>query len=59
VAGFTEIGRACFVGLGAAIIEKIKVGEGCVVAAGAVVTESAPPRSLLAGVPAIVKKTIR
>jgi sugar O-acyltransferase (sialic acid O-acetyltransferase NeuD family) len=59
VAGFTEIGRACFVGLGASIIEKIKVGDGCVVAAGAVVTESAPAYSLLAGVPAVVKKTLR
>lgn len=59
VAGFTEIGRACFVGLGASIIEKISVGEGCVVAAGAVVVESAPPHALLAGVPAAVKKRLR
>jgi acetyltransferase-like isoleucine patch superfamily enzyme len=45
--------------LGASIIEKIEVGEGCVVAAGAVVTESAPAHSLLAGVPAVVKKSLR
>jgi sugar O-acyltransferase (sialic acid O-acetyltransferase NeuD family) len=59
VAGFTEIGRSTFVGLGSSLVEKITIGEGCVVAAGAVVVESAPARSLLAGVPAAIKKTLR
>ena len=58
VAGFTRIGESCFVGIGACVIEKLDIGEGCVVAAGAVVCENAPPRSLLAGVPAVVKKTL-
>lgn len=56
VAGFTRIGSRCFVGIGSTFVEKIDVGEGCVVAAGAVVRETAPAGSLLAGVPAVVKR---
>jgi sugar O-acyltransferase (sialic acid O-acetyltransferase NeuD family) len=57
VAGFTKVGEACFVGIGASLVEKIEIGERCVVAAGAVVRESAPAGVLLAGVPAVVKRT--
>ena len=40
------------------ILPGVVVGEGCVVAAGSVVTEDVPPHTLVAGVPAIVKKQL-
>ncbi len=48
--------RGSYVGLGATILPGVTVGEESVVAAGAVVTKDVPPRSLVAGVPAVVKK---
>ena len=47
------------VGMGSTILNGAVIGEGSVVAAGALVLEGAvvPPRSLVAGVPAKVKKT--
>lgn len=38
------------------ILSGVTIGKGCVVAAGAVVTKSAPPYSIVAGVPARVIK---
>lgn len=47
------------IGMGSTILNGAVIGEGSVVAAGALVLEGAvvPPRSLVAGVPAKVKKT--
>lgn len=58
LAGFVEVGRCAFVGLGARVIERVRIGEGAWVAAGAVVLEDVPPFTLVAGVPARVKKEI-
>ncbi|HEB27821.1 MAG TPA: hypothetical protein ENI05_08610 [Porticoccus sp.] len=52
------IGSDVWVGASAIILSGVTIGEGCVVAAGSVVTESIPPYSLAAGVPAVVKKSI-
>ena len=51
---------ACLIGMGAVILDGVVIGEGSVVAAGAVVLEGArvPPRSLVAGVPARVKRSV-
>ena len=46
------IGRDCWIGNGAIIMAD--VGDGCVVAAGSVVTKPVPPFSIVAGVPAKV-----
>lgn len=46
----------CWVGEGAIIKQGIRLGRGCVVAAGAVVIRSVEPYSVVAGVPAAVKK---
>lgn len=49
----------CFVGVNATLLPGITVGEGGVVAAGAVVTEDVPPWHVVGGVPARVVKKLR
>ena len=51
---------ACLIGMGAVILDGAVIGEGSVVAAGAVVLEGmiVPPRSLVAGIPARVKRQV-
>jgi len=51
------IGNGCWIGAGCRILDGVHIGDGCVVAAGAVVTRNMPANSLVAGVPAAVKKT--
>jgi acetyltransferase-like isoleucine patch superfamily enzyme len=46
-----------WIGINATILKGVTVGEGAVIAAGSVVTRDVPARSLVAGVPAVVKKT--
>ena len=50
----------CLIGIGAIILDGAEIGEGSIVAAGSVVREGfkAPPNSLIAGVPAEVKRTL-
>jgi len=52
LAGYNHIGA------GSTLIQGIKVGKGAVVAAGAVVTHDIPDNTLVAGIPAIVKKKL-
>jgi carbonic anhydrase/acetyltransferase-like protein (isoleucine patch superfamily) len=54
------IGAGSLIGMGAVVLNRAVIGEGSLVAAGAVVREgfNAPPRSLLAGVPAVVKRPL-
>lgn len=47
-----SIGRSCFIGARAIILKGVTIGEGSVVAAGAVVTRNVPPYSLAIGNPA-------
>ena len=47
-----KIGRGAWLGLGSVILPKVNIAEGCVIAAGAVVTKSTEPNGLYAGVPA-------
>lgn len=55
-----EIGDDCLIGMGATVLNGAKLGDGCVVAAGALVPQGKefPPRSLLMGVPASVKREV-
>jgi len=50
----------CLIGIGAVILNNARIGEGSIVAAGAVVPENmvVPPRSLVAGVPAKVRRDL-
>jgi len=55
-----QIGRSSLVGMNAIILQKAVVGEECLIAANAVVKEGAqiPDRSVVAGVPGTVRKTL-
>lgn len=54
-----EIGDHVWIGLRAIILKGVKIGNGSVIAAGAVVTRDVPPYSLVAGVPArVIKENI-
>jgi len=46
------IGPNCWIGSKVTILDGVTIGEGCVIAAGAVVTRSFPPNSIIGGVPA-------
>lgn len=51
-----KVGHHCWIGTGAIILQGVTIGDGAVVAAGAVVTKDVPPYTVVGGVPA---KTIR
>ncbi|HEY9781252.1 MAG TPA: gamma carbonic anhydrase family protein [Leptolyngbyaceae cyanobacterium] len=46
------IERGSLIGIGAVILDGVRVGSGSIVGAGAVVSKDVPPRSLVVGVPA-------
>lgn len=45
-----------WVGTGAIILKGVHIGEGCIIAAGAVVTKDVPPYAIAGGVPAKILK---
>ncbi|OON67228.1 acyltransferase [Hymenobacter sp. CRA2] len=47
-----HIGANCWIGSKVTVLDGVSIGEGCVVAAGAMVTRPVPPRCVVAGVPA-------
>jgi acetyltransferase-like isoleucine patch superfamily enzyme len=55
----TWIGNSCFIGARAIILPGIRIGDGCIVGAGSVVTSDVPARCAVAGNPArIIAKEI-
>lgn len=52
--GNTTIGNDVWVGFGATILGGVTIGDGAIVAAGAVVTKDVPPYAIVGGVPAKV-----
>ncbi|MEM7038820.1 MAG: acyltransferase, partial [Bacteroidota bacterium] len=52
-----RIGRNCWIGSKVTVLDGVEIGEGCVIAAGAVVTKSMPAHSVIGGVPARVLRS--
>lgn len=51
------IGSDVLIGAGAIILGPVRIGDGAVVAAGAVVLHDVPPGAMVAGNPAVMKRT--
>lgn len=47
-----HIERGCLIGIGAVVLDGVRVGTGSIIGAGCIVTKDVPPRSLMVGVPA-------
>ena len=50
--------RGCLIGIGAIILNGVKIGAGSIVGAGAVVSKSVPPATLCVGIPAKAARVI-
>ena len=53
-----SIGSGAWIGARCTILPGVTIGDGAVIAAGAVVTKDVPPNTLVAGVPAVVKRVL-
>jgi maltose O-acetyltransferase len=47
-----KVGDGCWIGTRVIVLPGVTIGDGCVIAAGAVVTKDCKPNSLYAGIPA-------
>ena len=52
------IERGCLIGIGAIVLDGVRVGAGSIIGAGAVVTKDVPARSLVVGIPGKVVRQI-
>jgi len=52
------VGNGTWIGAKSVILGGVNIGDGCVVAAGSVVTHDVPSSSLVAGVPARIKRRL-
>ena len=50
------IGKNCWIGSKVTILDGVNIGDGCILAAGSVVTKSFPANSIIGGVPAKILK---
>lgn len=58
ITGNCSIGDFSFLGSNCVVLPKVKIGKNVTVGAGAVVTRDVPDNCMVAGVPAVVKKTL-
>lgn len=56
--GTIEIGRGTWLGAHVTITSNVKIGAGCLIAAGSVVTHDVPDGAVVGGVPARIIKTV-
>lgn len=55
-----KIGKHVWVGQGATILKGVKIGDGAIIAAGALVTKDVPSRTIVGGVPAkVIKENVK
>lgn len=52
-----KIGKNCWIGSKVTILDGVEIGDGCIIAAGAVVNKSFPANSIIGGVPAKLIKS--
>jgi len=52
------IERGSLIGIGAVILDGVRVGTGSIIGAGAVVTKDVPPMSLVVGIPGKVQRQV-
>lgn len=56
----TRIGRNCFIGARALVLPGVRIGDGVIVAAGAIVTKDVPDGCMVAGNPArVIRSDLR
>lgn len=53
-----HVESGCLIGIGAIVLDGVRVGQGSTIGAGAVVTRNVPPRSLVVGVPGKVVREL-
>ena len=53
-----QLNDGCWLGARCTILPGVTVGEGAIVAAGSIVTKDVPPNTLVAGVPAKIKRQL-
>ena len=53
-----HVERGCLIGIGAIVMNGVRIGAGSIVGAGALVTKDVPPRSLVIGLPAKVVRPV-
>ncbi len=53
-----HIERGSLIGIGAIVLDGVRVGSGSIIGAGCVVTKDVPPRSLMVGIPAKQRREI-
>ncbi|MDI9338947.1 MAG: acyltransferase [Sediminibacterium sp.] len=51
-----KIGKNCWIGSKVSILDGVEIGDGCIIAAGALVNKTFPPNSVIGGVPARILK---
>ena len=53
-----SIGKRCWLGSGVLVMPGVRIGDGCVIGAGSVVTRDIPPNSLAVGTPCRVLRAL-
>jgi carbonic anhydrase/acetyltransferase-like protein (isoleucine patch superfamily) len=53
-----HIERGCLIGIGAIVLDGVRVGAGSIIGAGCVVTKDVAPRSLMVGLPAKLRREL-